>query len=556
MNKFHTVFLFTAVFIVVAGLAFLSTRGNIFPNSKIELIAPYSFTGYSDIILEDGTKYRKKTPFAITTDKSFQVVLNLDNLGMIDNKSLAFITKNTTIRVEVDDRVIFRHFGVINKKKYAQNNSLILVDLPKRITSKEVILHYENTTNYPTIFELKDVKVGKRINLISNLFLSESILDYILLLLMIVIFFSTIFTANVSIQATSTEKYFRYIAFLSFSIFLYVFCNMSLNYFIFGRLSVFLHISKYTSLMFMPVFMLIAVTYRREKSDPILTIGIIINSLNIIIQYALVFLNIKTFSVMSSETCASILVSFIFILFSFLNARKEYPKITKIAFFSLIIGITYEVIFTIQKDYIPFSNVFKICIVIFALIQYYDLFIFYKIESEKRIKGQVYEKLAFIDKLTGLGNRLALSEKRVDYNKMKRAFYIVLFDINNLKYINDTYGHKYGDSTIKVLSDMLKEEFDTTYSRDLFRIGGDEFVMVYHAPKNINMEARLLELATRYENTQIEDMEANCFGVSYGFSWCDIEAGDDFSKKIHLADKNMYECKKKAKHPVREKTSR
>ncbi|PID43383.1 MAG: hypothetical protein CSA52_02465 [Gammaproteobacteria bacterium] len=549
IGNIHKFFVFVAIFTTIAGLAFLSSRENVLSPDKTALIPPYSFSGYSDIIFEDGTRYRKKTPFTIVTDKSFRVILNLDNLGMIDNKTLSFITKNTTIRVEVDDLIIFRHFGTINDRKYAHSNAFILADLPKRITSNNITLHYENTVDYPSVFELKNVKIGRNINLISNLLLSESIVDYALLILMIIIFSSTLFTGSFSRESSITRQYFFYISLLSLTLFFYISCNMTLSHFIFGKYTVYLHTIRYTSLMLLPVFMTSAIMLRSDHCLPALKAAIVVATANIVIQFIFVYSDIQTFAMMASCTQIVILATLALIAVSLFGAKKTgrgRTLITRFTYLPLLVGIASEAFCMTQEDAV-FSIVFKVCVAVFGLIQCYDFFSFYKTMTEERIKGQVYQKLAITDQLTGIGNRLALSEKRIDYSRMKSAFYIVLFDVNNLKYINDVYGHKYGDNIIKLLSELLEKGFGPSHQRDLFRVGGDEFVMIYHVPKNIDLESRLSEIATKYKNAKLGDIEENRFGVSYGFCYCDIPDGDDFDEKMHLADINMYQQKQATK---------
>ena len=53
---------------------------------------------------------------------------------------------------------------------------------------------------------------------------------------------------------------------------------------------------------------------------------------------------------------------------------------------------------------------------------------------------------------------------------------LIVFDLDNFKYINDTYGHQAGDQCLKVIAECLKK----AYSRygNCYRIGGDEFVFL------------------------------------------------------------------------------
>lgn len=85
---------------------------------------------------------------------------------------------------------------------------------------------------------------------------------------------------------------------------------------------------------------------------------------------------------------------------------------------------------------------------------------------------------ALTDPLTGLRNRRALEE---DYRRFQalakregKRLVLTLWDVNNLKKINDQYGHEAGDRILKRFARILKES--TRKSDALYRIGGDEFV--------------------------------------------------------------------------------
>lgn len=86
-------------------------------------------------------------------------------------------------------------------------------------------------------------------------------------------------------------------------------------------------------------------------------------------------------------------------------------------------------------------------------------------------------KLAFTDLCTGLSNRNAYEEKMQRLRKGHEKFkdlQIVFIDVDNMKFINDTYGHYAGDEVIKTVSKCIRKAFD---KKDFCaRYGGDEFI--------------------------------------------------------------------------------
>ena len=87
--------------------------------------------------------------------------------------------------------------------------------------------------------------------------------------------------------------------------------------------------------------------------------------------------------------------------------------------------------------------------------------------------------LAYTDSLTGIGNKTAYNETVLDMdNHIKEgdaSFAVVLMDLNDLKKMNDTFGHEAGDMLLTDASHIMKKTFGP---EALYRIGGDEFVAV------------------------------------------------------------------------------
>ena len=98
---------------------------------------------------------------------------------------------------------------------------------------------------------------------------------------------------------------------------------------------------------------------------------------------------------------------------------------------------------------------------------------------DKEEKLGEMSKAAMSDALTGVGNKTSFDEKCNELNEViagkKACFAVVMADLNNLKYINDTFGHKSGDEYIvgccNILTDVYKHS-------PVFRVGGDEFVII------------------------------------------------------------------------------
>lgn len=90
-------------------------------------------------------------------------------------------------------------------------------------------------------------------------------------------------------------------------------------------------------------------------------------------------------------------------------------------------------------------------------------------------KISMLDKKAKIDTLTNIGNRLAFNEQL--FSLKNQNFSMLLFDIDNFKNINDSYGHDFGDEVLGIVGKILKtiENKEIT----IYRVGGEEFAIIF-----------------------------------------------------------------------------
>lgn len=149
-------------------------------------------------------------------------------------------------------------------------------------------------------------------------------------------------------------------------------------------------------------------------------------------------------------------------------------------------------------------------------------------ELEKRRLMKELEYASYTDMLTGLKNRNQyikvlhfLEREAID------SIGIVFVDINGMKRINDTYGHKYGDYIIIKVAEILKEYM----GEDVFRIGGDEFIVLCRDIEKDAFQQKVISLRKAFE------ADKDC-DVSVGCVW---KAGElNINDQILQADDLMY----------------
>lgn len=166
--------------------------------------------------------------------------------------------------------------------------------------------------------------------------------------------------------------------------------------------------------------------------------------------------------------------------------------------------------------------------------------------SHQLLNQTIY--LSRFDQLTGLYNRWYLNgiENNIIPHSLRNNehFYYVMMDINNLKTINDMYGHSAGDEYLKEFSLLLKK-----YSREsdiLIRIGGDEFVGVFFAIDKDSLVNKMQNINKDIKARMKEKGISSQCGFAYGFVRFPEES-QMLDEIIKIADKRMYVKKKEMK---------
>lgn len=151
-----------------------------------------------------------------------------------------------------------------------------------------------------------------------------------------------------------------------------------------------------------------------------------------------------------------------------------------------------------------------------------------------RYKKQIIS-LSNIDKLTVVSNRRIFESvlKKAIKNTDKNNFCLAIFDIDNLKRVNDQLGHSKGDEVLKLVSSIAKEH---VLKPDIVsRIGGDEFTIIIYKP--LNESVNILEKFhfSIQSNSQLKDVNST---ISIGIT--ESKADDTEETIFRRADKALY----------------
>ena len=212
---------------------------------------------------------------------------------------------------------------------------------------------------------------------------------------------------------------------------------------------------------------------------------------------------------------------------------------------------TNEVIKTHSKDFIQEIEIKDLSDEIKTLVKNFENDLINKLnESNDKINSlqeelnKVYRELN-MDSLTKAYSRKAFEkdiEKFVKAGKDKSLnSAIVVFDLDNFKTINDTYGHLVGDfvliKVVQFVKDIIRAE-DKVY-----RFGGDEFIIVFNRIDKHSIEKIVEKIRKKVETTKLKYKEHILkLTLSIGVA-CHIPK-DSLESWLHRADKALYDSKK------------
>ena len=175
----------------------------------------------------------------------------------------------------------------------------------------------------------------------------------------------------------------------------------------------------------------------------------------------------------------------------------------------------------------------------FALLLYIVSLVYTTMKEAEELvqKAQDAERLAYTDELTGLNNRTAYNEAVEKIDLTKGVHTVFMCDLNNLKKCNDTMGHHWGDTYIKISAGIIQESFADIGRA--YRIGGDEFCIISDVDDPEQIQAAYDKLVYRVEeyNTGTSVIE---IGIAVGYARYDANIDKNLEDTRIRADQFMY----------------
>lgn len=533
-NNIKQVFL--AIIFLSVLVMFLSVILKIKNNTSNVLRFNKSWTYYT---IDNKDKKRITLPYiAKEVAKGDRVIIeNIIPEKLMDLPSLLFWIELSNVTVYLDEEKIYPlNKDDLQVSREESDGRWVIIDLPKGSEGKKLTLEYSSQYNEINIFSVSIADKSKYIlNLISEY--GDDIVRSIIVLCGGMLF---IFVAYALRKSDVLKLIVLYLGIIDILYGTWVLSgNKLIQIFYDGKFI--LSEINILSLYLLPIMLLIFIKevlgYKKTK---LLNVNIGVLSLYAIFSMLLHCMDIIHFKEHIKVFHLILILSIINLLVFLIKSRKvslKRRRWVKVFFaFFLLAAITDISLYYRSVDFKYNSITMKIVLILTIVYSYKSVLNYVELENQKK-ESNIYKRLAFTDTLTGIPNRLAFDNKMEDINanlKNNIETKIFVFDLNNLKKVNDTLGHTVGDRYIIDSSRLLKKIFND-YGV-IYRVGGDEFVFISEREIPVGK--------------CIEELDRNCTfvyegidsGISYGYEMVTYNT-DNVYEVYSMADKEMYNKK-------------
>ncbi len=467
--------------------------------------------------------------------------------------SIMFRTSQKMVDVYLDGEKIYTYDGSLDTRKTVLLGYINhVLRLPSDVDGKLLEIHMVSNQN-DNGFILYDVFIGSRTSQIIELLRYDGLSLFFGLLIIITAVVVLIFTLTFFRKLEIRSNGFAF-AGIEFCAGLWMVSgSMSTQILIHNQ--VVLLVAAMFSLYMLPVFVTWFVkSMYKIPEGPILLVFVQIFPFAFVLASALQLNGVGNYSLWFTPVTVVLLLYFIVLIAisirDYIRGNRPILRFL-IAFSCLFFAIVGEFILLI----LPLPNllnalILNLGIFAFGAILLHQILCRVMRYIAQRGRDEYLLSLVHTDGLTGIPNRRAFDE-RMDVLR-SRAYFIpiglVVFDVNNLKEMNDKAGHNAGDDLLRSIAKELSGGFKGVGT--VYRIGGDEFAMICE-PCDEQAYAQRKHVLLSYDS-RLGDVRT-MYSLAYGEAlWKHPEEFNSIDDIFAEADRRMYAHKKQMKKRVRE----
>lgn len=474
-----------------------------------------------------------------TTMQNIIPTLNSDSV-------ISIVSKNVNFDILIDGKIVYEK-EKYNEKIFGKVDAATVIEIPlSREDSGKVITFNFSFPYNDSSGKITSIMIGKGSDITLH-YISSSMYSYVTGIIAIFFGLAVCLAFVLMWKKKIVDQALLYFGIFALNIGIYV-INDSRLYQIMYNYDYFYHLigQLWMLLIVIPLFLFLDKTYNNSnKKFVYFACGYSV--ICFIVCYTLHILGIKDFH----ETMILNHISFAFIIgyMAWLVVKSFMSKNKKniphcIGVIAICICAALDILLYRVSGQMETSYFTKMAFLIFIFVEGIQIMIKYLEQHEKNMKVELLSKLAYQDGLTELPNRTSFMEDMVDLESHEQTTgLIAMFDVNNLKKVNDELGHTYGDQMIIMAASVIFSSFGSIGK--CYRIGGDEFVFI---SKDTNEESFLKQYHVMLKQIEEINQQKNPFTLSIAMGYSLINNEEkSMSEILDEADTNMYENKKKMK---------
>lgn len=455
------------------------------------------------------------------------------------NISIRLRASMQKISVFIDEKLIYE--GQLAKNEpihFPEASVWVIVPLPNDSQGKQITVLIESPIKAFSGI-VNTIYYGASDALLYSTF-NENIISVIIALILILVgimsFIVSLFVRNLS------DRRIFYLSLFATFVGIWLLSEAKVMQFFTGNRLIVGGIS-YMIISFIPVPLLLYLrdtTLQKYSKYFFIPIAIFISSffVNLGLQLFGICHYIQSISVTNTFMFFTMLIVIIVLFYEAIHHRNQEAKKFLLSLGIMAVVLTFELYDYFTENYYSISKYTRFGILVFFSLLIIDSFKYINIMITKQSETNLYEKLAYVDILTGANNRTAF--ERDIHNTVRESsdtqIRLILFDIDNLKQINDNYGHKVGDLAIMSTYECIQSIFNSCY-----RIGGDEFASLVQDSFEDDLNQKITDLRKM--------MVYKSKDLPYNY---ELSVGDaifnptihDFDECFEIADQKLYIDKK------------
>lgn len=480
------------------------------------------------------------TKLNVSTNTPYRIYRTLDQ-NFNESQVIMIRTSLQNITVYLDDVLIYeKQFGTSQFKPYA--SSWHFITLPGQNEGHE--LSIELSSPYRSMSgEINDVFYGSEVmhyRYLMNTYGIRLIIGVILFLIGLIVMIFDFLVKQVR------DKGYVYIGLFAIILSLWVIAESRMLQFFTGS-ELLMGTLAYMSLPAFAIPMIVFLTeFLLKDYKKVLSWMKYLFIIHLVIITALHYLNIADYfeTVVLSQIWIAVGIV-LAIIALILDNKKNNQNETIKALYAFIVLMVFAILEFINFQVGFFENVSLYLSLGIVLIMTYVIINYFRYIIQRlkiSFQTELYQKLAYMDHVIQGKNRLAF-ERDFDAimrdEKQRKDLRLILFDLDNLKKINDVHGHIAGDEAIKTAYDMISSVFKD-YG-ECYRIGGDEFACLY-LNKSHDLYSDKLSILESLE-TEYNTKSVYRFGISLGSAVMNND-GMGYTELYEQADHMMYDYRK------------